>query len=312
MGRSDILESPVSSDDDCETQSARTLDFHAMDLQDPAIKLEMKFPNIQMFREAVRVYNLKNGKDILFKKNETTRCVAVCRDTRYKYRVHGKKMPGEESFQVRSMQSKHICGRKYRNSIVNSTWIAHKLIDKFRVQPNMPLDVIQHEVKNKWRVDVNPSMMYRGRRKAKQKLYEKVEDQYARLWDYCETLRQTNNGSCVVMKVDRPNPDLPPKFGRLYVSLAAMKRGFLEGCRPIIGIDGCFLKGPLKSQLHFVVGRDGNNNMYPIAFAIVEAEVKDNWVWFLETLVSNLGTHARHARPTFISDRQKVTFLFTL
>jgi hypothetical protein len=93
----------------------------------------MKFPNIQMFREAMKLYNLKKGKDILFKKNETTRCVAVCRDTRYKYRVYGRKMPDEESFQVRSMQSKHICGQKYRNSIVNSTWIAHKLIDKFRV-----------------------------------------------------------------------------------------------------------------------------------------------------------------------------------
>ena len=50
--------------------------------------------------------------------------------------------------------------------------------------------------------------------------------------------------------------------------------------------------------------------MYPIAFAVVEAEVKDSWIWFLETLVSDLGTHARHARPTFISDRQKVTFSF--
>jgi hypothetical protein len=114
------------------------------------------------------------------------------------------------------------------------------------------------------------------------------------------------------MKVDRPNPDLPPKFGRLYVSLAAMKRGFLKGCRPIIGVDGCFLKGPFKGQLLSAVGRDGNNNMYPIAFAIVEAEVKDSWVWFLETLVPDLGTHGRHVRPTFISDRQKVTFLFTL
>ena len=106
------------------------------------------------------------------------------------------------------------------------------------------------------------------------------------------------------MKVDRPNPNLPPKFKRLYVSLAAMKRGFLEGWKPIIGVDGCFLNGPFKGQLLFIVGRDGNNNMYLIAFAIIEAEVKDSWVWFLETLVSNLGIHARHARPTFISDRQ--------
>jgi hypothetical protein len=66
MGRSDILASLVISDEDCETQSARTVDFYAVDLQDPTIKFQMKFSNIKMFREAVRVYNLKKGNDIKF------------------------------------------------------------------------------------------------------------------------------------------------------------------------------------------------------------------------------------------------------
>jgi hypothetical protein len=66
-------------------------------------------------------------------------------------------------------------------------------------------------------VNVNPSMMYRARRKAKLKLYRKLENQYERLWDYCETLRRINSRSCVVMKVDKLNPNLLPKFGRMYV-----------------------------------------------------------------------------------------------
>jgi hypothetical protein len=90
-----------------------------------------------------------------------------------------------------------------------------------------------------------------------------------------------------------------------------MKNGFLKGCRPIVGVDEWFLKGSFKGQLLYAIGRDGNN-MYPIAFAIVKAEVKDSWIWFLETLVSDLGTYARHAKPTFISDRQKITFFFFL
>jgi hypothetical protein len=57
-------------------------------------------------------------------------------------------MVNEDSFQIRSLQPIHVCGRKYKNSIVNSTWIADKLIDKFKIQPNMPLDVIQNEVKD--------------------------------------------------------------------------------------------------------------------------------------------------------------------
>jgi hypothetical protein len=66
----------------------------------------------------------------------------VSTDPNYHYRVYARQMIDEESFQIRFMQSKHVCGRKYKNSIVNPTWIA----DKLKVQPNMPLDVILDEV----------------------------------------------------------------------------------------------------------------------------------------------------------------------
>lgn len=83
-------------------------------------------------------------------------------------------------------------------------------------------------------------MMYRARSKANRKTYGKEEGQYARLWDYCETLKATNMKSCVVMKVDRPLPEVNPRFLRMYCSLAAMKKSFMEGCRPVIG-GGCVL-----------------------------------------------------------------------
>jgi hypothetical protein len=93
----------------------------------------------------------------------------------------------------------------------------------------MPLDVIQNEVKDKWRVDVNPSMMYRAHRKAKQKLSGKVVDQYGRLWDYCETLRQTNSGSCVVMKVDRPNPDFASQIRKTLCFFGSHEKRLFRG-----------------------------------------------------------------------------------
>jgi len=133
-----------------------------------------------------------------------------------------------------------------------------------------------------------------------------VKLQYKMLWDYCETIRKTNIGSCVLMKVERPLPDCPAKFHRLYFSIAAMKRGFLTGCRPIIRLDGCFLKGPYKGQLMTPISRDANNNMYLVAFAVLETEVKDNWSWFLKTLLLDLGIPPAEGW-TFISDRQKVT-----
>ncbi|KAL3529883.1 hypothetical protein ACH5RR_009205 [Cinchona calisaya] len=61
-------------------------------------------------------------------------------------------------------------------------------------------------------------------------------------------------------------------FERMYWSSVAMTEGFLKGCRPIIGLDGCFLKSPFAGQLLTAMGRDGNDNMFPIVLVVVKAE----------------------------------------
>jgi hypothetical protein len=89
-----------------------------------------------------------------------------------------------------------------------------------------------------------------------------------------DLIRRTNIDSCIMMKVERLLPDLPTKFQRLYFSLAAMKSNFLVSCRPIIGLDGCFLKGPHKGQLLAAISRNANNQIYPVTFAVVELPAK--------------------------------------
>ena len=52
----------------------------------------------------------------------------------------------------------------------------------------------------------------------------------------------------------------------------ACKQGWLEGCRSIIGLDGCHVKGQYTGQLLCTVGIDANNTMYHIAYAAVKSE----------------------------------------
>lgn len=59
----------------------------------------------------------------------------------------------------------------------------------------------------------------------------------------------------------------------------------------MIGIDGCHLKGPYGGILLSAVGRDPNEEYFPIAFAVVEVENKDSWRWFLTLLLEDLGSH---------------------
>ena len=111
-------------------------------------------------------------------------------------------------------------------------------------------------------------------------------------------------GTTTLLDVERPCLDVAATFQKLYVCLAATRTGFKEGCRPLIGLDGYFLKGSYKGHLLNAVSRDANDNMYPICVAVVESECKASWSWFLSTLLKDIGEVA--SGWTFISDRQKV------
>ena len=54
--------------------------------------------------------------------------------------------------------------------------------------------------------------------------------------------------------------------------------------------DGCFLKGLVKGQLLVTIGQDGNNQMFPIAWAVINGqECYYHWKWFIGLLMEDLG-----------------------
>ena len=71
-------------------------------------------------------------------------------------------------------------------------------------------------------------------------------------------------------------------FNRFYVCFDVLRKTWKNNWRPLIGVDGCFLKSKLKCQLLVALGRDADNAIYPIAWAVVQVESKENWRWFLK------------------------------
>ena len=53
------------------------------------------------------------------------------------------------------------------------------------------------------------------------------------------------------------------------------KEGSVAGCRCIIGVDGRHLRGPYPRVLLTTVAKHGNNNIFRIAWAMVETESAD-------------------------------------
>jgi hypothetical protein len=49
-------------------------------------------------------------------------------------------------------------------------------------------------------------------------------------------------------------------------------------------VDGTFLIGKYKGQILMAIGQDGNNQIIPLAFAFVESENIESWLWFFRQI----------------------------
>ena len=56
----------------------------------------------------------------------------------------------------------------------------------------------------------------------------------------------------------------------------------------VIDLDGAFLKGGCKGEPLTCISKNENNQMYPIAWAVVDKETKKTWSWFLKCIRHDL------------------------
>nr|GEZ37555.1 hypothetical protein [Tanacetum cinerariifolium] len=154
------------------------------------------------------------------------------------------------------------------------------------------------------------SIAFRAKSKAEREIRVDYVLQYYMLRDYVAELQSTNPNTIVKISVERNTyPSLPTRvFQRIYVCLGALKLGFRVCRRDLLGLDGLFMKGPFLGQVLVAIGLDSNNGIYPLAYALVKAETKSVWCWFLQCLGDDIDQH-HNLNFTFISDRQKVSIV---
>ncbi|XP_021774783.1 uncharacterized protein LOC110738690 [Chenopodium quinoa] len=181
--------------------------------------------------------------------------------------------------------------------MITAEFTADRYLEEFRCNSAWRIKDIRARVLNDFKA-------WMDRCRAKLIIYGSAREQYARLWDYGRAVMKYNPRSgcnVVVEGIDSPEP---PMFLRMFMCLRPLRDGFAKGCRPMIGVDGCHLKGAYPGIILVAVAKDGNNNLFPLAWATVEAENKDSWGWFLESLMA-MFTHDQGEGLTIMSDRQK-------
>lgn len=110
--------------------------------------------------------------------------------------------------------------------------------------------------------------------RALEKIQGATRSQYLHLRSHGDELIESNKNSTLIITYRMSNKG--PIFERFYKCLEACKAAFVTTCRPLIGLDGCFLKSYYGGHLLTTIGKDGNNQMIPIAYVVVEAETIDS------------------------------------
>ena len=107
----------------------------------------------------------------------------------------------------------------------------------------MKLGVMRQKLKDRFALTgIFKVKLFRGRVKARGGTLVAHTEEFCNLRCYANMILISNLGSIAIIRSDSSNTS--PNFKRLFICLAAYRSGFLEGCRPVIGLDGCYLKGP--------------------------------------------------------------------
>ncbi|CAA7032989.1 unnamed protein product [Microthlaspi erraticum] len=197
-------------------------------------------------------------------RSEANRIAVICCGENCKFRVYCSFEPPINKWMVKVCNMRHNHGKSSRVSMLKQGVIAGLFREEIRRNVNLQAAVIKDTIKERYNIVVPMSKCYRGRRIALNTIMEAQTTQFAKLWDYEAELKRTH-----------PN---------IRTDLCTIRKD-----DAVIGLDGCFLKWELNGDLLSAVGRDADNRMYPIAWAVVRGENKDTWGWFIKKLKVDLG-----------------------
>ncbi|KAK8694127.1 hypothetical protein V6N13_071684 [Hibiscus sabdariffa] len=289
-----ITESFLDDEDEYCARMRGIFSIYNLNDENQEFCIGMLFKDGKDFKDAIRKYSKLSRRELKIVRNESKRIRVKC--------IASAKCPWR--IFVKIFQEEHNFCVSFQNKMVNVSAIADHFEATIRYHPKMKLNEIQRRVASEMHVNVNITRCKRAKKRVNEKLSGNFKEEFAMLWDYVDELRLKNPGSTIKMVVQRVTPDSPPLFKRFFVCFDYLKKGWKQGCRPILGLDGCFLKGPFEGELLSAIGRDANNQMYLVAWAVVELECTDSWAWFLNLLATDLDLNDCFGF-TIISDQQK-------
>ncbi|GAU16740.1 hypothetical protein TSUD_199820 [Trifolium subterraneum] len=260
--------------------------------------VDQRFNSFSEFREALHKYSIAHGFAYRYKKNDSHRVTVKCKSQGCPWRIYASKLSTTQLICIKKMTKNHTCEGSAVKAGYRATrgWVGSIIKEKLKASPNYKPKDIADDIKREYGIQLNYSQAWRAKEIAREQLQGSYKEAYTQLPFFCEKIKETNPGSFATFTTKEDS-----SFHRLFVSFHASIIGFRQACRPLLFLDRTPLNSKYQGELLAATSVDGNDGIFPVAFAVVDAETEDNWHWFLQELKSALSTTEQ---ITFVADFQ--------
>lgn len=257
-----------------------------------------EFESVYEFRQALQRYAIAHRFMYKLKKNDTNRASGKCIAEGCSWKIYASWDSSTQSFRIKKMNESHTCGGKsWESAHPAKDWVVSIIKDRLQDSPHHKPKEIAKGILQDFGVELNYTQVWRGIGDARQQLQGSYKEAYNQLPWLCDKMTKANPGSLIKLFTSDER-----RFERLVLSFHASIHGFQMGCRPILFLEASSLKSKFHEILLTATALDGDDGIFPVAFAMVDNESNDNWHWFLEQLRSVLSISQS---ITFVSDREK-------
>lgn len=228
--------------------------------------------------------------------------VLICVAIDCPWRVYAARIDGTGNFQIRQATFRHCCSvdaRRNYHKLATTQVIGELIQSRFiGIKRGPTPETIRKIMLDDYNVNVSYWKSWRAREIAMESVLGSMAGSYALMPAYMGLLLTTNPGSlCVIEKTESDDGGVLFKYA--FIAFGASIKGY-RYMRKVIIIDGTSLKGKYGGCLMSACAQDGNYQIFPLAYAVMDSENDESWEWFmmqLRTFVANSD------ELVFISDR---------
>lgn len=267
----------------------------------------MMFRNKEAFKQHMAMYAIEHKFCFRIPKSDQTLMIIVCTGNACPWRVYAARLKDCDVFEVRRFVSDHACSINERGGYqvqATAAVVGELMKNKFAGLGGGPKP---REIRRMMRGDHNVSISYwkawRSRDLAVDNGQGSCNASYVQLPYYLNELVNANPGTVADLHTES-NDHGGQRFKYMLLAMGACIRGY-EYMRKVVVVDGTHLKGKYAGCLLTASAQDGNYQIYPLAFAIVDSENDMSWEWFFKQLSSFV---ANEQGLVVVSDRHPSIF----